>query len=298
MPVRFTCPHCGRETVVADEYIGQSGPCAGCGETITIPGELRAVEAQAAAAASVEPGKGSAVWVIIVVVAAALGVLLLCGGVLTALLLPATQAARQAARRAACSNNLKQILIALHNYHDEWDSLPPAYTLDAKGNRMHSWRALILPYIDTNLANQYRYDEPWNGPNNSQLARSCPAVFCCPEDANLKAGETSYFVVVGPNTMFPGARPISFAQVTDGTSNTIAVVEVSGQGINWLEPRDLDVASLPLNVGVGGGLGGIHPQGANVAMGDGSTHLLPADTPGEQVRGMLTRNGGEQVFVP
>lgn len=297
MPVRFTCPHCGRETMVADEYVGQSGPCAGCGETITIPGELRAAEAQPSAAA-VEPARGSAAWIFVVVGVAALGVLLVCGGLLAALLLPAIQNARMSARRLTCSNNLKQILLALHNYHDVWGSLPPAYTLDEKGNRMHSWRALILPYLDANLAAQYRYDEPWNGPNNSRLAKSCPAVFLCPEDTSAGPGETSYFVIVGPNTMFPGAQSISFRQVTDGTANTLAVVETSGQRINWLEPRDLDMASLPLNSVDGGVLGGIHSQGVNVALGDGSVHFLPVDVSSDQLRGMSTRDGGEPVLVP
>ena len=296
MPVRFTCPHCGRETIVADEYIGQSGPCAGCGETITIPGEAKAAPVHPSPGAA--PRKSSGAVVAVVVVAATVGMLLLCGGMLTALLLPATQTARQAARRAQCSNNLKQILLALHNYHDVWGTFPPAYAVDENGNRMHSWRALLLPYIDPNLANQYRYDEPWNGPNNSLLAKQCPAVFACPDDPNAVGGNTSYFVVVGPRTLFPGKQPLALHAATDGTANTIAVVEVSGQAVNWLQPHDLDMATLPLDVGAPGGLGGNHAQGVNVGMADGSVHFLPPDTPREMIQGMLTRDGGEVVYVP
>jgi prepilin-type processing-associated H-X9-DG protein len=297
MPVQFTCPHCGRETLVADQYIGQSGPCAGCGETITIPGTAEAVQPAPVATASA-PGKSAAAVVLVVVLTVGLGVLLLCGGFLAALLLPATQAAREGARRAQCGNNLKQILLAMHNYHDVWGTFPPAYTVGADGKRMHSWRALLLPYIDPTLASQYNYNEPWNGPNNSRLAKQCPLVFACPEDSTLAAGCTSYFVVVGPNTLFPGQQGLPLRGVTDGTAYTIAVVEASGQAINWLEPRDLDFSTLAFRVGAPGGLAGSHAQGTNVGMADGSVHTLPADTPADNLRGMLTRGGGEPVYVP
>ncbi len=68
-------------------------------------------------------------------------------GILIALLLPAVQAAREAARRSACSNNLRQIGVALHNYSDTYGCFPPAFTVDQQGQPMHSWRALILPYL-------------------------------------------------------------------------------------------------------------------------------------------------------
>ncbi|MFN0054259.1 MAG: DUF1559 domain-containing protein, partial [Planctomycetales bacterium] len=78
----------------------------------------------------------------------ALAVLLVCGGILAALLLPAVQQAREAARRTQCKNNLHQIGLALHNYHDAFNSFPPAYIPDASGRPMHSWRVLILPFLD------------------------------------------------------------------------------------------------------------------------------------------------------
>ena len=79
-------------------------------------------------------------------------VLVVCGVlvVLVALFLPALRfgGAREAARRMQCSNHLKQIALALHNYHDEYKSFPPAYIADESGKRMHSWRVLILPFIE------------------------------------------------------------------------------------------------------------------------------------------------------
>ncbi|NQT16217.1 MAG: hypothetical protein HQ582_25895, partial [Planctomycetes bacterium] len=94
MPIPFTCPHCGLTNNVADQYAGQSGPCSGCGQTITIP----APAGVAPFAASVPPAKRSATPVIVIVVVALLALSVPCSGILIALLLPAVQAAREAAR--------------------------------------------------------------------------------------------------------------------------------------------------------------------------------------------------------
>src|SRR6476620_4852071 len=87
---------------------------------------------------------------------------------------------REAARRMQCSNNLHNIAIALQNYHDDHGSFPPAYIAAADGKPMHSWRVLLLPYLDReDLYAKYRFDEPWDGPNNSQLHGQALKVFLC-----------------------------------------------------------------------------------------------------------------------
>jgi hypothetical protein len=70
------------------------------------------------------------------------------GTVLICLLLPAVRSARGPARRAQCGNNLKQIALALLTYETVYHALPPAYTVDADGKPLHSWRTLILPYLE------------------------------------------------------------------------------------------------------------------------------------------------------
>src|SRR5678816_1789236 len=100
--------------------------------------------------------------------------------VLIALLLPAVQSAREAARRSQCKNNLQQIGLALHNYHELCGSFPPAYFTDESGRPIHSWRVMILPQLDEmGLYSRYRWDEPWDGPNNSKLLSEMPAVYRC-----------------------------------------------------------------------------------------------------------------------
>src|SRR5262245_32034927 len=162
------------------------------------------------------------------------GVLLL----LVALLIPQPRMAREAARRMQCSNHLKQIGLALQNYHDDYRSLPPAYVVNADGKPMHSWRVLILPYLERkDLYDKYDFNEPWNGPNNSKLHMEKMATFCCPSrSASMSKPETSYVVVIGAKTAWPGANGVGMPSMTDGTSNTIVVVEMANSGIHWMEP--------------------------------------------------------------
>ena len=115
-------------------------------------------------------------------IAVALALLCLCGGgILVALLLPAVQAAREAARRMQCTNNLKQIALAMHNYHDVHGSFPAAYIADENGRPMHSWRVALLPYLErSDLYNQYNFNEPWDSPGNLKVAEQLPQTYRCP----------------------------------------------------------------------------------------------------------------------
>ena len=305
MPIRFTCPNCGATTNVSDGYAGRSGPCAQCGQTITVP-------LPGAAPGYVPSQKSSALPIVLVVLGVVLVGFLVCGGILVALLVPAVQSAREAARRAQCQNNLRQIGLALLNYESANGCFPPAYVADEKGRPMHSWRVLILPYLDReDLYRQYNFDEPWNSPGNRALARLMPSIYRCPSDGTAAPDQTSYAVIVGPAldqpqpgpnrlggfALFTGDRPPKFAYVRDGASNTILVVEAAGAGIDWMEPRDLDAETMPLavNDGSGKGIHSEHPGGANAVFCDGSTHFLPESLDRETLRRLILRNDGEPV---
>lgn len=80
-----------------------------------------------------------------------------------------------------CQANLRAIGLALQAYHADHGCYPPAYMADASGRPLHSWRVLILPYLgEPELFRAYRFDEPWDGPNNARLATWMPELYQCP----------------------------------------------------------------------------------------------------------------------
>ncbi len=154
---------------------------------------------------------------------------------------PSMRYARPAAHRMQCANNIKQIGLALHNYHDVFKSFPPAVTFDAAGKPMHSWRVLILPWLEEQrLYDAYDMDEPWDGPNNAQLLDQIPRTFKCPAHDSPSNSDTTYCVVIGERTLFPPQGARSLRDIVDDTSNTVAVVEQS-KGIPWMAPLDPNI---------------------------------------------------------
>jgi hypothetical protein len=169
--------------------------------------------------------------------------LLLSLGTLVAivLFLPAVQSAREAGRRVTCMNNLHQISLAVLTYEAQYHCFPPAYIPDKNGKPMHSWRVLMLPYLQRkDLYNLYNFNEPWDGPNNRKLLAHRPRIFACPSDNKASATTTSYVAVVGKNALWRPGKPRSLDELAlhEGASNTVMLVEVANSGVNWTEPRD------------------------------------------------------------
>ena len=139
-----------------------------------------------------------------------------------------------------CHNNLLEIQRCLSFYRDKYKSLPPPIIYDNNGKPMHSWRVLLLPFLgEDDLYKKYRFDEPWNGPNNSLLVKEIPEYYRCPID-NSPPYNTSYLAITSPNKH----KTTSFSNKLRDTDGRLWVVEVKNSGINWMEPKDLDIDTL------------------------------------------------------
>jgi prepilin-type processing-associated H-X9-DG protein len=212
--------------------------------------------------------------------------------VMIALLLPAVQAAREAARRAQCTNNQKQIALAVHNFESANGKFPPVAKFDPGGKALLSWRVLILPYLgEQGLYEQFHLDEPWDSPHNKPLADRIPTVYQCTSNLPAPPGMTTYQVIVDPSSMFTGEPTgVSIASITDGTSNTLMVVEATNP-VLWTKPEELSLASPdPLL-----GMGSKHPGGLNATFADGSVRFIKTSVNPQILRVLVTRNGGEVV---
>ena len=234
-------------------------------------------------------------------------VVLVIIGVLVLLLLPVVETARPASQCMQCANNLKQLGLAMHNYHDEYGCLPPAYVADENGKPMHSWRTLLLPYMEQKaLYDQYNFDEPWDSPANQVVVGSVIDCLRCPSaKSNLASGQplpenrTCYVMITGPGMFSEGENCVTTKDIADGTSNTIMIVEIRNSDIAWAEPRDLRADEL---WGINNEsderpstLGSEHHGGMNVLICDGSVRFMPATITPERLRALLTIAGGEKA---
>jgi beta-lactamase regulating signal transducer with metallopeptidase domain len=186
-------------------------------------------------------------------------------------------------------NNLKNLGIALLNYDSAHQHFPANAIYSLDGKPLLSWRVALLPFIDPKLYGEFHLDEPWNSEHNSQLIASMPDTFKDPK-VN-KEGMTNYLAVVGKECVFDGSpKGLSIKNVTDGTSNTIAVVEANTDlATEWTRPQDWNFdREQPTR-----GLGQLWPRGWYGAWVDGSVSRVENNKPADQAGIQFTRAGGE-----
>lgn len=186
---------------------------------------------------------------------------IIAGGAIVLTVWPAVEAARH----ATCQGQMYYLYGAIRNYHAEHGHFPPAFVAGPDGTPWHSWRVLLLPYLEEDIVyQQYRFDEPWNGPNNSKLAdRISLQVFQCPSGPNCdRTLFADYCVVTGAGKAFPGSETSALKNVLNSRSKTIVLVEVANSDIHWMEPRDLALDDLFPTTGPR--LGSPHPLGVSI----------------------------------
>jgi prepilin-type processing-associated H-X9-DG protein len=332
---RTSCPNCGRELIIpaaaaSDPYLGgptfEPGPAKVAvvseprtsGKAIAslvlgifsffccltnIPGVILGVMGLNEANRSDGHVKGQGL-AIAGIITSCLSLLMVVPAVLIALLLPAVQSAREAARRMQCTNNLKQIGLAMHNFHSSYNALPAQAITDADGKPLLSWRVAILPFLEQDaLYKQFHLDEPWDSPHNRSLISQMPATYACPSSTDpnqVASGMTSYQVFAGAGTLMdpsvsrfaaPGTTlGVSFGQVPDGTSNTVLVAEC-GNPVEWTRPDDMPFTPK----GPAPPVGSKHPGGYNALFADGSVRFLKSTMTGQFLEALITRAGGEVI---
>ncbi|MBQ2850751.1 MAG: DUF1559 domain-containing protein [Thermoguttaceae bacterium] len=228
-----------------------------------------------------------------------LGVLLTTLAV--AALWAAIQGGREAWRRANCAVKLKMIAVAMQAYCDANGVLPPAYTVDEAGRPLHSWRVLILPHLESSpLYREIRLDEPWDSEWNSRFHSLPVSPFACPSRvAALPNGapitETTYSVVVGNETAFPGVgKWRKWEDFADGLAQTLCVVERKTP-VCWMDPtQELTLETFAAELanehkGRKSGEGG-----ALAATFDLAVRFVPASTDAATLKGAATVAGGEK----
>jgi hypothetical protein len=215
-----------------------------------------------------------------------------------ATLKPVVTKVRDTAEVNRSVNNLKQILLATHNYHDAYRHFPTVANFDKAGKPLLSWRVHLLPFVDqVKLYKEFHLDEPWDSEHNKKLIDKMPAVYRSTKNKELiQAGKTTYLAPVGEHMMFTGTdKTLSIRDVTDGTSNTILMVDVDDDhAVIWTKPDDFKPDPKTPTAGLRKDPG----KGYLIGIADGSVRPLPATIDPKIFHAMLTRDGGEVINWP
>jgi prepilin-type processing-associated H-X9-DG protein len=202
-------------------------------------------------------------------------------------------AVKDAPLRMRSQNNLKAIGLALHNYHDTHGHFPAPAIYSKDGKPLLSWRVAILPWLEQDAVyREFHLDEPWDSPHNKPLSDLVLPVYA-PLGARSGArsagpGLTYYQAFVGKGAGFEPHKELRIPDFTDGTSNTLLVVEAATP-VPWAKPEDLPFVAdqaLPR-------LGGLFGGDFNALFADGSVNLLSKKADPDMLRAAITRNGGE-----
>lgn len=204
---------------------------------------------------------------------------------------------RTAARHDLVHNNLKQLLLGLHNFNDVYKHLPPS-TITSNGIRphdadhrsdnppLHSWRFVICPLLESQHWGSNDFSKPWNDPQYAQWNATPLWVYCD------QALNTRFVAITGPDTAW-GDGTKSPRNIEYLPSDLILIVETRKSGLHWMQPGDFDIRTLPrtINARDGSGISSDDPAGVFVGLADASVRFVPSDLPFEKLEPFFTITG-------
>jgi prepilin-type processing-associated H-X9-DG protein len=189
--------------------------------------------------------------------------------------------AREEAKTIVCMNNLKQIGLALHNYHDTNKHFPSANICDKNGKPLFSWRVAILPMMEYgSLYDALKKDEPWNSPHNTKvLSQVQLGEYQCPS-AHRDNNDcfTNYIAVIGPGTAWREDGTVKLSDLPYNGNRAVMAIEVVNSGVHWAEPRDLTVEEAldRMKTGKGFRISTAHPHRIAILFADGHVSAMPS----------------------
>ena len=205
-------------------------------------------------------------------------------------------------RGTGCRANLRVIGLSLHQYENANEVFPPSANL----GEPVTWRVSILPFLDQKpLFEEYDQSNSWDRPPNDQLAFKLVDSLVCRANYGERHDRgrwfTAYSMPTGAKTIGEDPLGTPISRISDGTSNTLLVVEACGAQIIWTEPRDVNVDTQPTGINLkgtrpgtsAGWLSSYHRAGANVTFADGSVWFISANTDPSILKKLATIDGGE-----
>jgi hypothetical protein len=208
---------------------------------------------------------------------------------------------QEAFRRLECSDNLKQIQLAMFLYHAEHGTLPPAFSVDTNGKPLHSWRTLLLPWLgDASLLElhaQIRFDEPWDSDHNRRFHDTNIGIYRCPtavRSITNRDGDSHYAVVIGDDLLFGGDGQ---GRSLESAGRYMLLVVERKEGICWMQP-DSNIPQSDAELGISSRssirpIGGDHTGGANFALRNGSVVFI-SETMADDVFVDLVRGSAKE----
>jgi hypothetical protein len=206
-----------------------------------------------------------------------------------------------------CRDALERISSGLIRHDEASGSLPPPCEFDKQGKPMHSWRVLILPYLEgvkyasttaSAFYKKYKLEEPWDGPNNLHFLTGRPHPYRCRyyyDDPLETSTATSYLAVVGSQAAWQRNKTTRLKEIAAHglSASTVLLIETTDSGISWTEPKDFSLDDIDKLAGDKSKpiIRGLHsrweyhngyfyqrmPQGVHVALADGTVRYLPGN---------------------